>query len=219
MHPISEGPIPGTRLTVLRRKDPDLFEKPKRKRWLVKCVCGREVAMLEYRLCNGAKSCGCSNRLKHGHTKGKESRTYNTWRCMLRRCYDPKHGAYPIYGGAGVAVHPDWMSFENFLRDMGERPPDTTLDRKEITGNYEPGNCRWMNATVQAENKKNTHWIVWREYRMTLSAWARFLGIPRASLYRRMQQQGEQAYLDSVFKQILKKPPPRSSDGTEMGMD
>jgi hypothetical protein len=46
-----------------------------------------------------------------------------------------------------------WRSFENFLSDMGERPEDTTLDRIDPDGNYEPDNCHWADWTVQNNNR------------------------------------------------------------------
>jgi hypothetical protein len=37
-----------------------------------------------------------------------------------------------------------WASFENFLADMGPRPPDAQLHRIRKRGAYEPGNCEWL---------------------------------------------------------------------------
>ncbi len=51
-----------------------------------------------------------------------------------------------------------WMVFENFLADMGERPEDMTLDRKNSDGNYEPSNCRWATAREQNLNRKDWTW-------------------------------------------------------------
>jgi hypothetical protein len=40
------------------------------------------------------------------------------------------------------------------MADMGQPPEDTTLDRKDVNGNYEPVNCRWAYALDQANNKR-----------------------------------------------------------------
>jgi hypothetical protein len=48
-----------------------------------------------------------------------------------------------------------WLeSFDNFLADMGERPTGKTLDRKNVDGNYEPGNCRWATGSEQQRNRR-----------------------------------------------------------------
>lgn len=79
---------------------------------------------------------------------------YNSWRRMRNRCNWPKDTNYQWYGGRGVIVCKRWDSFTNFLQDMGERPAGMTLDRINPEGNYEPGNCRWATASVQAQNKR-----------------------------------------------------------------
>lgn len=78
---------------------------------------------------------------------------YHVWHNMLRRCTWPNHKDYPQYGGKGVTVCPEWHNYEQFCRDMGERPANTTLDRRDNTKGYNPENCRWATATEQAQNQ------------------------------------------------------------------
>lgn len=93
--------------------------------------------------------------MRHGHSKrGKRSKTYNTWRAMLQRCLQKTHDKYPRYGGRGITVCSDWRTFTNFLKDMGERPKNKTLDRINVNGHYEPSNCRWATMKQQAKNKQ-----------------------------------------------------------------
>lgn len=47
---------------------------------------------------------------------------------------------------------PEWMSYENFVADMGEPDGDETLDRIDVYGNYEPSNCRWAGVKTQNRN-------------------------------------------------------------------
>lgn len=95
------------------------------------------------------------SQLRHGHNrKGKESSTHISWRAMLQRCKTPSHRVFKYYGGRGITVCDRWLVFENFLADMGERPPGMTLDRERSNGNYEPGNCRWATRKQQLINRE-----------------------------------------------------------------
>jgi hypothetical protein len=82
------------------------------------------------------------------------SRVRSIWYGMHRRCRNEKDAAYPLYGGRGIRVCERWQSFENFLTDMGEPPHRLSIDRIDVNGNYEPGNCRWATASQQNKNKR-----------------------------------------------------------------
>lgn len=57
------------------------------------------------------------------------SRTMQSWCGMIQRCYNQKRPNYADYGGRGIGVCDEWrQNFTAFLRDMGERPPGTSLD-------------------------------------------------------------------------------------------
>jgi hypothetical protein len=73
---------------------------------------------------------------------------------MIRRCTHINDPRYPDWGGRGITVCKRWLSFDNFLADMGGRPPGKTLDRKDNSGNYEPGNCRWATPHEQLVNSR-----------------------------------------------------------------
>jgi len=73
---------------------------------------------------------------------------------MKTRCTNEKDNNFNFYGGKGIKICERWWLFENFLEDMGERPPGKTLDRINPDGNYTPENCRWATPKEQTKNRK-----------------------------------------------------------------
>ncbi len=114
----------------------------------------------------------------HGYSKsGNEYwAEYSAWLNMKMRCYNPKRKDYKYYGGLGVSVCDEWKnSFENFLMDMGKRPSKYhSLDRHpNLTGNYEPSNCRWATKKQQSVNRKNIVLYYWNDKEMPKEEWAK----------------------------------------------
>jgi len=91
--------------------------------------------------------------MQHGHSKPRTP-TYISWQQMKARCLNPRHEKFPLYGGRGIEVCTEWLKFENFLADMGERPDGTTLDRLDNNRHYCKANCRWADQKTQQLNRR-----------------------------------------------------------------
>lgn len=93
-----------------------------------------------------------------------------------QRCRNPKCRDYPYYGGRGITFSDRWDNFDNFLEDMGIRPDGLTLERVDVNGNYEPGNCVWATRAQQSSNTRGTRLITWAGESLPVSNWERRFG-------------------------------------------
>lgn len=152
--------------------------------WLCKCDCGKTTEVLVSNFFK-TKSCGClRHRTKHGFlVKGKSRGVYAVWAAMLQRCLNPKHKHYASYGGRGIRVCVRWFGFKNFLKDMGERPPKTSLERKDNNQGYSPGNCKWATQKEQTRNTRQNHLLTLNGQTKCIADWAEHFKI-RESLLR-----------------------------------
>ncbi len=115
--------------------------------------------------------------------------TFRTWESMKQRCLNPNAPDYGRYGGAGIRVHEPWAhSFETFFADMGLRPSDTTLDRIDTFGDYEPSNCRWATGKMQQRNRREMRTMFYRGEALTFAEWAERSGIPSKVLIWRFDK-------------------------------
>lgn len=125
--------------------------------WFFKCDCGKKIQISGISVRKGAtKSCGCFKKeylhkrmTTHGQTINGDSGSYRSWLALKNRCNRDKNYI-------GITYCKEWKYFENFYRDMGDRPKGFSLDRIDSSKDYSKENCRWVSPQQQARNCRKT---------------------------------------------------------------
>ena len=94
------------------------------------------------------------------HNKSN-TRLYQIWRNMRKKCNNKNHLDYKYYGARGISYCPDWEKFSAFEQwavnngyNENAARGECTLDRIDVNGNYEPNNCRWVDSEIQSINRR-----------------------------------------------------------------
>lgn len=171
------------RLTAIKM----VYVKDYKAYWLFKCDCGKEITRSGVVVSSGGtKSCGCLHKEKsslngknnktHGYS---QTRLYDTYRQMLRRCLNPSCKDYKNYGGRGISVYKKWMNIKTFFQwaiKSGYKD-DLTIERIDVNKGYCPSNCGWVRNEVQAHNTRKVKTITYMGETNVLSYFAGKYGI------------------------------------------
>ena len=111
---------------------------------------------------------------------------YGRWNGMVQRCHDKNHVRYAKYGGKGITVCERWLSFPNFLADMGEPPAGASIERIDNSKGYSPENCIWADSSTQMRNTSRTRLIEFNGKTQCVTDWAKEIGIHESSLRERL---------------------------------
>lgn len=171
--------------------------------WRCRCDCGQEHRAKAGHLRSGSVvSCGCAAResaaeisrqyayckVTHGLSHTKLDQIYQN---MVRRCTEPTNKRYANYGGRGITVCAHWLQdkpgFFIWALESGYAA-GLTIERKDVNGNYEPGNCCWIPMARQQANTTRSHFLEWERRRQTISDWARELGVKPQALRHRVDR-------------------------------
>lgn len=124
---------------------------------------------------------------RHGHSGGeKASPTYQSWACMVQRATNDKIVHAEHYVGRGITMDPQWRVFDNFLRDMGERPAGTTLDREDNALGYCKENCRWATRKEQSNNTRANRMVTIDGRTQSVTMWCEELGLNKNTVWSRI---------------------------------
>ena len=142
-------------------------------------------------------SCGCqkiASRTTHGQSRSNNGRgtpEYETWKSMLSRGLGKDNAGRHNYADRGIIVCERWLTFKNFLADMGPKPSSKhSLDRIDNDGNYEPGNCRWATKKEQDRNKRTNRLLTHDGETECITEWAESLGVHPQTIANRLDNYG-----------------------------
>jgi len=174
--------------------------------WLCRCDCGnfKEVEA-RYLKRKRPHNCGCmtkklqSSRSENHGASG--TRLYYVWYSIRCRCEREYSSEYQNYGGRGISVCAEWRdsfpAFQEWALSNGydENAPrgECTIDRIDVDGDYEPSNCRWVDITTQANNRRNNRYVTIDGVTKTITEWCRETGIKSHIAYWRIKSGWEPA--------------------------
>ena len=167
-------------------------------RWICRCDCGNITQSISgYALRKGdTKSCGCfrneQSSIRNSKHRLSNTRLYNIWSGMKKRCLNKKNHAFKNYGGRGISVCEEWRnSFEAFFEWAVSHgyTDELTIDRIDNNGNYEPSNCRWVTMKDQQSNKRKIMVEENGELK-TVAQIAAESNVSQATIYRRLKSKG-----------------------------
>jgi hypothetical protein len=127
-------------------------------------------------------------KFKHG---GKGTPTYEIWKSMKARCYNPNDKQCADYGGRGITVCDEWRDdYSRFLADMGSRPEGLSIERINNDLGYSKDNCKWATRTEQMNNTRRSRFVIFQGETMTIPQMARRTGVDYDLLLERITLQG-----------------------------
>lgn len=150
-------------------KDVDYYVLPsgvKIRKALFECICGNQFEVVVNSVVSGrTNSCGClkKKRISEGNTKHgfRNHILYKTWLGQKSRCLNPNATGYQNWGGRGIKFSTEFLDFKIWLDYVSSLPRHEereihglTLDRINNDGNYEKGNLRWVERSIQNANRR-----------------------------------------------------------------
>jgi hypothetical protein len=125
---------------------------------------------------------------KHGESK---TALYYRWKNIKQRCFNSKNPEWKNYGNRNITICNEWENDYTKFRDWALAngyKPELQIDRIDNNGNYEPNNCRWVNQSINQNNKRNNYFVTYMGTKKTITEWAKIVGIHRDTIDHRIQK-------------------------------
>lgn len=156
--------------------------------WECLCECGTVFRASGKTIRNGGTtSCGCA-RIKHGEST---TRLYDIWIHIKDRTMNPDSWSAENYYDRGITLCEEWLDYPTFSTwaKANGYTEDTTIDRIDVNGNYEPSNCRWTTPLQQANNRRTCIMIEFNGKTQSLADWAREIGVSYDTIRSRYRRE------------------------------
>jgi hypothetical protein len=156
-------------------------------KWEFECDCGKTIVKKTIDVKRGkikscSRVCTTGNPSKHP--------LYQTWDGIKKRCYQIEATGYSNYGARGIVMCDSWKSsFWNFVNDMGNKPfSSSKIERLNNNANYSKDNCVWASSKQQAENRRNSIYITYKDEVYTLFTICKILNLKHSTIYYRLKK-------------------------------
>lgn len=152
--------------------------------------------------------------------KKAEDYLRKTWRLIKFRTTNKNSNSYKNYGARGIKMYGPWIEdFEEFrkyiLETLGERPEDSSIDRKDNDKGYEPDNLQWATDAEQGQNRRTTVldmasasviFILYHKYNFKQSQIVGKLGLNNPTIVRNVVLGKTWSQVATKYKQIVTDP-------------
>lgn len=176
--------------------------------WNCKCDCGNDIQASTGLLNFGSViSCGCAKRkriIEKNTTHGlSNTRLYEIWSGMKKRCYNKNSKRYMDYGGRGIIMCDEWcddfQAFYDWSMENGYKEK-LTIERKDVNGNYCPENCTWIPFGKQARNQRKTVYYTLFGIEKPLVEWCEYAETKSSRAYQRYKNGNNPFDEDELIK-------------------
>jgi len=161
---------------------------------VIECFCGKRFITRISGVKNGkCKSCGCVRKnksLKRFTTHNMSGTSeYSSWESMKGRCLNPNRREYKNYGGRGIKICDEWLSFDGFFKDIGKKPSKLhSLERIENDRGYYKENCKWATKHEQERNKRTNIYLTYNGEKLILNDLSKKVGLHQQTIIARVRK-------------------------------